>query len=260
MDKLRSWKQRGNGANMSPCPGVALNMDKLRGKGLPLLLLPFVVAAGGLLLVLLALSAKAVPLSLGQRESNTPAGEIMGSFTAGQTFVSPYPGLHRIDVVLATYGRSITGKATFNLATAPSGGTRLVSIEFDASQVVNNHVRSFEFSPIGDSSGKTYFFYLEAPDSLPGNAITAWTDSTNPYPEGMAYLEGRPVENDLTFVAYFRPNPWQTADVYLSRVARGKPGILGNQAFYAVAFAVYLGLTGTFLTLLAARALGRARP
>lgn len=214
----------------------------------------FVLTAGGLLLILLALSNRLAPLSVGQRQSNTPAGEIQGSFTVGQTFFSPYPGLYRIDAVLATYGRANTGKVTFNLARGPKRDARLVSLEFDASQVINNYVRSFEFQPIGDSAGQTYFFYLDAPASRPGNAITAWTDSTNPYAEGMAYLGGQMAENDLAFVAYYRPNTWQALDVFLERIARGKPGILGSKAFYIGAFVVYLALTGAVLALLARKA------
>lgn len=224
-----------------------------------LLLLLFALAAGGLLLILLALPGRLPPLSVGQRLNNQPAGEVQGSFTVGQTFFSPYPGLYRIDVLLATYNRSNSGQITFDLTPGPKDRTSLVSIGFDASQVEDNRIRSFEFSPMNDSAGTTYFFYLEAPASRPGNAITAWTDSHNPYPEGMAYLGGNPVENDLAFVAYFQPSPWQLADIYLDRLARGKPGLWGNKAFYAVISLVYLALLGTFLALFFRKAMGEGQ-
>ncbi len=225
----------------------------------PLLFFVFALTVGGLSLVLLALPGRLPPLSVGQRLNNQPAGEVQGTFTVGQTFFSPYPGLYRLDVLLATYNRANSGQITFNVTAGPKDKTRLVSISFDASQVADNRIRSFEFSPLNDSAGKTYLFYFEGPASRPGNAITAWTDSANPYQEGMAYWGGQPVESDLTFVAYFRPNVWQVPDVYLDRIAKGKPGILGNRAFYVVAFPAYLALTGAVLALLTRKALGQGQ-
>lgn len=234
-------------------------MGKLWAIRYPLLSLLLALTVGGLFLILLALPGRLPPLSVGQRWNNQPAGEVQGSFTVGQTFFSPYPGLYRIDVLLATYNRSNSGQITFDLTPGPKDRTRLVSIGFDASLVEDNRIRSFEFSPMNDSAGKTYFFYFEGPASRPGNAITAWTDSANPYPEGMAYVGGHPVESDLTFVAYFRPSVWQVPGVYLDRIAKGKPGILGNRAFYVVAFPAYLALTGAVLALLIREALGQGQ-
>lgn len=213
----------------------------------------------GLFLVLAAFYNKLTPLTVSQKFNNQPAGEIQGSFSVGQTFYSPYPGLNRIDVLLATYQKQISGQVTFNLTEGPRAVSKLVSSSFNAASVEDNRFRSMEFPALDESAGKTYFFYLEAPASRPGNAITAWTDSHNPYPEGMAYLGGNPVENDLAFVAYFQPSPWQLADIYLDRLARGKPGLWGNKAFYAVISLLYLALLGTFLALFFRKAMGEGQ-
>ncbi|MDP2726950.1 MAG: hypothetical protein Q8P59_05360 [Dehalococcoidia bacterium] len=209
----------------------------------------------GFIIILIAFYDKVTPLSIGQRLNNQPAGEIQGNFAVGQTFYSPYPGLYRIDVLLATYARPNSGPVTFNLSSISKLGTRLATIPFEASQVADNRFRSFEFPSQGDAAGKNYLLYFEAPGARPGNAITVWTYSANPYSEGLAYLGGRSVENDLTFVAYFRPGPWQLAGVYLDQMARGKPGIWGSPVFYAATFLIYLALVGAFLALLFRRAL-----
>lgn len=214
-----------------------------------LLLLLWLFPVVGFLLIISAAFNTVTPISVAQRLHNQPAGEIRGSFTVGQTFYSPYPGLSKIAVLLATYARPNHGQAWFHLTSDPNDSTRLVSIPFDASLVKDNSFQSFEFPPIGESAGKNYFFYLEAPAAGPGNAITAWSQSANPYSDGMAYFQARPVENDLAFVAEFRPSPWQLAETYLNRLASGKPGIWGSPIFYVITSFVYLALMGAILFL-----------
>lgn len=149
-------------------------------------------------------------------------------------------------MLLATYGRTNSGPVTFNLTTGPGEKTKIFSTSFDAAGVKDNQYYSFKFPTLNDSQGKTYFFYLEAPGAQTGNAITAWTDSRNPYIDGASYLGGRLSENDLTFSASFETNPWQVAGIFLGRLAKGKPGIWGSEAFYAAIFVVYLALAGAF--------------
>ncbi|MDO8690337.1 MAG: hypothetical protein Q7R39_10080 [Dehalococcoidia bacterium] len=201
---------------------------------------------GGFLAIMFAFYASVTPLKVEQPFHNQPAGEIRGPFTAGQTFYSPYPGLYRIDLLLATYTHRVSGQVTFNLTSGPKDPKTLASITFDASTVEDNRFRSFEFPAPEDSAGRSYFFYLDAPSAQPDRAITVWTDSNNPYSDGAAYLGGQPVENDLTFVAYFRPSPWQLADIYLGRMAEGKPGVWGSESFYAFLFVVYLAVVAVF--------------
>ena len=225
-------------------------MGIVSGERRQLQLLLWGLPLAGFLVILVAFYLKATPLAVAQPHNNQDAGEIQGAFTVGQSFYSPYPGLYRIDVMLATYARPNSGQVTFSLTPGAGNKTRLATVQFDASQVKDNRLRSFEFPALDDSAGKTYAFYLEAPASRPGNAITAWTDSTNPYSEGMAYFGGRAVEGDLNFAAHFRPNPWQLAGIYLDRMARGKPGIWGSTAFYVVVVTVYLTAVGVFLAVL----------
>lgn len=224
---------------------LAAWMEKARRVDNPYLTLLWILPIGGLLVVVLAFAGKVTPMTAGQYYHNESLGEITSSHTVGQTFYSPYPGLNRMDVMLANYGRDNSGTVTFNITPGPRDGRKLVSLAFDASDVRNNQLHTFEFPAMGDSGGKTLFFYFEAPGAAPGNAITAWSDYRNAYADGAAYLDGGPTEKDITFTAYYSPNVWQLADVYLDRLAKGKPGIWGNKAFYTATFTSYLALTGT---------------
>ncbi|MDP2663487.1 MAG: hypothetical protein Q8R28_22455 [Dehalococcoidia bacterium] len=207
----------------------------------------WILPAGGFMAILIVFYASLAPLKVEQPFHNQPAGEIRGPFSAGQTFYSPYAGLYRIDLLLATYTHSVSGQVNFNLTPGPKDSRKLASVTFDASTIEDNQFRAFEFTAPEDSAGRTYFFYLEAPSAQPDHAITVWTDSNNPYSDGAAYLGGQPVENDLTFIAYFRPSPWQLADMYLGRMAKGKPGLWGSESFYAFLFTAYLAVVAAFL-------------
>lgn len=227
-----------------PASVILSAMARLRGVENPgHLLLPALPAAGFLVILWFFING-ATPITIAQPQANQPAGGISGTYTVGQTFYSPYSGLDRIDVVLATYARQNSGEVVFNLTSGPRSTQKLVTLRFDAASVQDNRPYSFEFPAIGDSAGKTYYFYFEALRAAPDNAITAWTDSRNPYPDGAAFLEGTPTEHDLSFKTYYHPNPWQLADVYLDRLARDRPGIWGSRAFYGVAFTAYVALIG----------------
>ena len=103
-------------------------------------------------------------------------GEITASKAIAQVFSSTYDRLCGVSLVLATYGRIVTGKGIFHLKEYHSGED-IFTVEFELSTVGNNRVRYFFFPPIADSKGRTFYFELECPYSNPGNAITAWKTS-----------------------------------------------------------------------------------
>ncbi|MGQ0601165.1 MAG: hypothetical protein ACT4QE_05650, partial [Anaerolineales bacterium] len=49
-----------------------------------------------------------------------PVGEIAGAQTIGQSFIAPYPGLYRIEVLLHNYGRANRGTLTVRLRESPA--------------------------------------------------------------------------------------------------------------------------------------------
>lgn len=143
----------------------------------------------------------APPLSLGaaQMKTDTAPGEILAGHTLGQTFRSDLPNLAAIDLPLATYARRASGRVIFHLRDSPEAKSDLRSVEIQADTVIDNAWRRFEFTPIPDSGGRSYYFFLEAPDGVSGKAITAWSTSTDTYADGTMMVDHKPANGDLAF-------------------------------------------------------------
>ncbi len=152
-----------------------------------------------------------------QDHSNLPAGELIGAPGLSQSFHSPYAGLYRIDVKLATYARENHGPVEFSLRESLDGPA-LVRIEFEAEQIQDNAFHQFVFDPVVDSAGREFVFSLEAPDASPGNAITVWRADYDAYPEGQPMESGQAIDGDLTFIVFHRSSPSETWRAFLTHI------------------------------------------
>lgn len=207
----------------------------------------FVVRRWLLVLLLLLLTGCASRLDVYQVQHREVAGEIWGLHTAGQTFTARAPGLYRIDVFLATYARQNTGAVIFHLRRSPTDDQDLVTIPFDAAEVVDGAYRSFTFPPLLDSAGESYYFFLEAPHAQPGNAITVWYSPTDACDGGTAVLDGVPQPGDLHFRTYAR----YIASQVLHDTAQG---LRQHWTMALLALLLFLAPGYALLTLLAPRA------
>ena len=144
-------------------------------------------------------------IDVAQLKHTAPVGEIFGENTVGQTFVSREANLNGIEVMLATYDRKNTKLVIFHLRESPQSSVDIFREEIAASDVTDNAWHSFRFPPLEDSKGKSYYFYLESPESRLGNAITAWMSSTNAYDGGALMRNHQPDEGDLAFRTYYVP-------------------------------------------------------
>lgn len=138
-----------------------------------------------------------------QSQFSQPVGEIYGSHTVGQTFVSHEARLSGVDVLLATYARENTQPLIFHLRESPSNADDIVTITVDAVAIKDNTYHQFSFSPLPDSRDKPYYFLLESPQSVPGNAITIWHSPYDADAEGELYINGQNQEGDLAFRTYY---------------------------------------------------------
>jgi len=161
-------------------------------------------------LVLTALLSTTVLLSactelpdVTQSQHSQPVGEIYGSRTVGQTFVSRVDGLNRVDVLLATYARRNTHPVTFHLRSNPSSQSDIATLTIEAETVKDNTYRAFRFPPLTNSKGSPYYFFLESPSSTPGDAITIWHSPNDTYADGQVYIKGEPRDGDLAFKTYY---------------------------------------------------------
>jgi hypothetical protein len=209
----------------------------------------FVGTTAGLLLIFVVSWARIRPDTLvtgilGPRTRNLAAGELYGSTTMGQVFWAPHPNLYRIDLLITTYGRENTQEVIFHLRSDPQAETDLVRISIDASKLVDNAFHSFTFAPLSDSEGKTYYFFLESPNSLPGDAVSVRGQLRDIYPEGQAHLNGLPARGDLAFVTHYEPDRLQPL---LDRLTENKPSIFGDRRYYVLLTLLYLSVLASFL-------------
>jgi hypothetical protein len=156
-----------------------------------------------ILISIISLFSLGSVLGISQQISNQPVGEIMGETTVGQTFYSISPNLNSIDVDLATYGRVNTKDVLFHLKESPESKNDIATLSINAQKISNNAYYTFKFSTIEDSANKSYYFYLESPNSIPGNAITIWSSKDDVYPQGEKYINSKPAPGDLAFKVYY---------------------------------------------------------
>ena len=179
-----------------------------------------------------------------QSRASSAVGELVGSATAGQTFVSAYPGLSRVEVLLASYHRHITGLFFFHLRAAPNASDDLVVLAYDASQVEENAFHVFQFSPIRDSAGRSLYFYLQAPQARSGNALTVWGDTRDVYADGEAVFRG--VQSggvrDLAFRVGYNPTLAERLNILLDCLSAAKPLLWGDRRWYVVLAVAHLAL------------------
>lgn len=204
-------------------------------------------AGGGVALVLLVGLVGILPVAgkvwTGQRDATSVIGELAGSFTAGQTFVAAYPGLTRVEVLLATYDRRVASPFVFHLRAAEADSD-LVVRTVDAAQVGNNAYFQFQFPPIRDSAGRSFYFFLEAPQSKPGKALTIWGSGRDVYTDGEAVfqdMQGGGVR-DLAFRAGYDPTLLERIVILFQRMTAAKPSLWGDRWWYVALAAAYLVL------------------
>lgn len=184
---------------------------------------------------------------VGQPIADTPAGEIRGSITIGQLFTAPYNGLYRIDVSMATYARENTHDVFFHLRSSPQAEHDLVTITVNAREIEDNQFRPCIFEPIRDSAGKSYYFFFDSPDSLPGDAITVWGTIKELYPEGQLYRNHQAAGGDLVFLIYYRPSTLDKVDILLDRLTANKPLFWGDRRFYLLLALLCMALLALFV-------------
>jgi len=174
-----------------------------------------------------------------------PVGEIAGAQTAGQSFVAPYAGLSRIEVLLHNYERANRGTLTLRLREMPNGPD-LATSTIATDGVGEETWGMFEIAPRADSAGRTYYFQLDAQETEPHQAVTVLVRPAIAYGEGTAYRNGQPLEGDLTFRVYFSVDVLTRAFVLLSQLIEDRPGLWGHPLFY---IAVGLGYIILIVTL-----------
>lgn len=141
-----------------------------------------------------------------QEGSDFNVGEITEGTEIGQTFYCHHNHLTRIKVMLATFNRVNNEEVIFHLRRSSTDKKDIYTEKFNASSVVDNTYRSFDFPPIPDSKGKMFYFSFESPMSKKGNAITIWANSMDAYQNGSLWINQKRTDSDLRFITYCHKN------------------------------------------------------
>ena len=131
-------------------------------------------------------------------------GELTGKSCIGQSFVALHSHLCRIDILTATYGRRNTRDVIFHLRASPTATEDLATARINAALIADNSYVSFVFEPQPDSQGRLYYFCAESPESLPGDAITAWACHRVDLADAALYHNHLKRNGQLVFGAYYR--------------------------------------------------------
>jgi len=173
-----------------------------------------------------------------------------GPLKVGQSFVASRPGLCRIDLLLARRGRTNRSLLIFHLRAGAEATVDLATVTIQASRLedVTTMIRrpyvyqSFSFSPIPDSAGKTFYFWIESPQSPADDPLLVRYQAGDAYPESAMFIDGAAMDGDLAFKAYYTQRfPGNTA-LLLERLAEHRPFPWGSKAFYAAISVIYLAL------------------
>lgn len=126
-------------------------------------------------------------------------GPIFGNVHPGQTLKVVRNGLHQVTVLGATYARPNAGQLIFHLKSAPDAPNDLATAQVEVAKLTDNSNWEFNFLPIEQSGGRSFYFYLEASNTTEDKAVTVYYSPTDQYPDGTRTFNGQPVTGDLVF-------------------------------------------------------------
>jgi len=118
----------------------------------------------------------------------------------------------------------------------------------DLSKVKDNEFFRFSFPKIEKAKGRKYYFYIEAPQSRPGNALTIWANSEDLYKEGEKIVDGTPAEGDLVFKTVYDLGLKGNLATFLGEITRNKPSPLNKNAFYIGLLLLFVLSCSLFMT------------
>ncbi len=187
---------------------------------------------GGLLLLVLLLGGcvERTDWQALQRQAATPAGDLHGEHTIGQTLVPQHAGLSGIEVVLVDYGAE-SGRPAVPLELrlcrdlACQEGITRTTVPLSA--IVHNSSYRLSFPPQPDSAGRAYVLLAGAPQAGSPARATLWASGSDLYPDGTLLRDGRPAEGDLNFWAYYDSAPADVAAELLRQAGGGLPHMPG---------------------------------
>jgi len=117
------------------------------------------------------------------------------------------------------------------------GSSELARVVVNASQIKHMQYQGFAFPPIPDSEGRSYYFYLESPDSRAGDAVTVYYETGHEYVDGERYVNDEVAPGDLTFRTYYGVTLGEVMAPFADHVQKDKPFLVLFILVFATVFA-----------------------
>jgi hypothetical protein len=149
------------------------------------------------------------------------------------------PGLYRIEVALQPPAKGAAEALTFHLRSGVAATSDLWTATVDPGQITAGLPYAFEFEPVRNSEGQTFYFFLESAASRPGEAVRAVHGPASVLDGAGAYFDGQEVPGNLVFQTHYSLRTRDKVDLLLTRLTEGRPYILGTKGFYAGLAVVY---------------------
>jgi hypothetical protein len=206
----------------------------------------------GLLLVYALTGMTADYPGHGMLQQNNQLGRIEREGALGQTFVLEADQLVALRVRLAPGTRRGTDLVTLHLRYPNPALPDLATASVQLDSLATDDMTIFAFDPVTLDFPPavlttTLRFDLEAPTLVPGAGLMVLGDRDS-YADGEFFKGTTPIPAiDMAFEPIYRRR-WIDSILPISRMAHGKPGILGWPPFYALLAYVFLLALGVALT------------
>jgi hypothetical protein len=157
-----------------------------------------------------------------QRQAGTPAGDLFGSHTVGQTLVPSHNGLCAIEVLLVDYGAESNRSAApleFRLCRDLACQDVITQTALAPEAISHNAPFVLRCPPQPDSAGRTYLLQVSAPQAMIPARATVWAHDADYYPDGTLLRDGLPAAGDLDFTAFYDLGAGQIASTLWNQAA-----------------------------------------
>ncbi|MFH1354147.1 MAG: glycosyltransferase family 39 protein [bacterium] len=113
-------------------------------------------------------------------------GELAGDMEVGQEIMISENNWSAIEIGMANFSSRQNTKDVFlHVRDSVNATDDLRTVKINAAQIKDSTWHRFEFEPIADSAGKTFYVALTSPDSIKGDAVTVRFVSKNILPGQM---------------------------------------------------------------------------
>jgi len=126
------------------------------------------------------------------------------SQTIGQTFVGSSNNLTGIKLFARNPDLANREPIIFHLKSEPSATEDLATLAFSGNNIGWDYSLRISFPPIGNSAGKSFYFFLESPTTKTGQAIEFGYNQNDNYKQGEAFVNGKVIPGDLFFITFYK--------------------------------------------------------